>query len=767
MSATPPSSFATASDADAAEHGRDSPWSRAFAAQTVLRFLVDSAVIHPEDWSTLPGESLTILGAADCTDALLRNLIELHLLNPYQAARVQAGTTRGLILGNYRILGRIGAGGLGVVFAAEHIRMRRKVAIKVVPVKAAKQPALVARFLREMRAVAQLDHPNIVAAIDGGVDAAAADGEYDLYYFVMELLTGEDLEQKVQEGVLTIADACSVIYQAASALDAAHQHQLIHRDIKPSNIFVTPEGNAKLLDFGLVRPSVGSGLTMSHDLIGTLDFMAPEQARDATAISIRADIFGLGATLFFALTGQVPFALNGTVPEIVSHRQMQPPRRAGSLREDIPAALDAVLARMMALNPAERYATPQAVMHALLPFLQGNPRELERPAEPRADAQIMPRVLGAPTKRKCVLVVEHDAERRRDLLQTLSANGLDCLEADGLEQTLQLLREGPVEAVLLDADAPDNGGREMLQALRANPPRPNLKVLMTGRCDSADALSVFLGLGADDCLSWPLSDVQLTARVKAAVRHKETQDQVDRLHRQLLEMNVELERSLTVRTSDLTKARNSLVLALARLVEYRSLETLAHLSRMQRYCAALAQDASAHPRLAGQIDQDFIQTLECVAPLHDIGNVGLPDSILLKAGPLNDEERACMQIHTVLGADTLQHVAHRFGAGAGFLQMAIDVARHHHEHFDGTGYPDGLAGVKIPLAARIVAIADSYDSLRSRRAQRPRLSHSATMQIIVDASPGKFDPVLLSAFEACAAQFDHIFCDLPDSIAID
>ena len=166
--------FATASDTR--DGSQNSPWSSVYVAQTFLRFLVDSAVIHPEDWSTLPRESLAILHAADGPDGLLHHLVDLHLLNPYQSARVQAGTTRGLILGNYRILGRIGAGGLGVVFAGEHIRMRRKVAIKVVPVNTAKQPGLVARFLREMCAVAQLDHPNIVAAIDGGVDMARGGG---------------------------------------------------------------------------------------------------------------------------------------------------------------------------------------------------------------------------------------------------------------------------------------------------------------------------------------------------------------------------------------------------------------------------------------------------------------------------------------------------------------------------------------------------------------------------------------------------------------
>ncbi len=209
------------------------------------------------------------------------------------------------------------------------------------------------------------------------------------------------------------------------------------------------------------------------------------------------------------------------------------------------------------------------------------------------------------------------------------------------------------------------------------------------------------------------------------------------------------------------------MLALARLVEYRSTETIAHLSRMQRYCAVLAQEAAALPAFADQIDPDWIQTLECCAPLHDIGNVGLPDHILLKAGRLEKDEHQIMQTHTIIGADTLQNVARRFGAEVGFLHMAIDVARHHHEHFDGTGYPDRLAGKQISLSARIVAIADAYDALRSRRMQRPGLSHAVALQILLEASPGKFDPNLVSAFERCTAQFDRIFRELPDSIQID
>lgn len=126
-----------------------------------------------------------------------------------------------------------------------------------------------------------------------------------------------------------------------------------------------------------------------------------------------------------------------------------------------------------------------------------------------------------------------------------------------------------------------------------------------------------------------------------------------------------------------------------------------------------------------------------------------------------------MQTHTTIGADTLQQVAHQFHASAEFLRMAIDIARHHHEHFDGTGYPGGLAGDAIPLAARILSIADAYDSLRSRRVQRPRLSHASAVQIILEASPGKFDPNLLSAFTTCAPQLERIYREVQDNLALE
>jgi response regulator RpfG family c-di-GMP phosphodiesterase len=219
---------------------------------------------------------------------------------------------------------------------------------------------------------------------------------------------------------------------------------------------------------------------------------------------------------------------------------------------------------------------------------------------------------------------------------------------------------------------------------------------------------------------------------------------------------------LTARDSDLVQARNALVLTLAKLVEHRDNETGAHLVRLQRYSRVLAEAAAASAPFAGQIDPNFVEMLECCAPLHDIGKLGLPDHILLKPGRLTPDERILMQAHTTIGADTLKEVAKQHGFARVFLQMAIDITRHHHERYDGMGYPDGLAGANIPLSARIVAIADVYDALRSRRVYKPALSHGATVQMMTEASSGHFDPSLLQTFLRCAPTFDKVFRELAD-----
>jgi response regulator RpfG family c-di-GMP phosphodiesterase len=734
-------------------------------AQAVLRKLVGSSLVLAEDLEALPEEVQDELLRCEDTELLLGKLIKHGLLTDYQAARIDAGTTFGLVLGNYRVLDRLGAGGMGVVFRAEHVRMRRQVAVKVLPQRGEQDQRLLRRFLTEIRAIAQLQHPNIVAAFDAG---QAADPDADgpvLHFFVMEYVPGTDLQEYVgSEGRLPPAKACDLIHQVAAAVAEAHKHGLVHRDIKPSNVQVTPEGQAKLLDFGLAR-RLQHGMTEPGTLIGTLDYMAPEQVQDAHSVDVRADLYALGGTLYYCLTGEPPFPSQGSVVQELAARLQQEAPSVRAQRPEVPVALDAVIQRLMARRPEDRYQDPQAVLKALLPFLKAELRDHSlSAAEGSAAGQAgITHFEATPHNRTYrVLLVDDEADIRMFCRFVLEAEGLACDEAaDGLE-ALHAVRQKPYDLVILDINLPGMEGPEVCRHLRENPPCPHLKVIMASGGANGDVMAQMLLAGADDFVTKPFSLVQLQARVKAALRLKEAQDRSDVLNRHLIAANRELEDSLGSRNDALVRARNALVLALAKLVEQRASESGAHLLRLQRYCRVLAEEAAQATRFAGQIDAAFIEMLECCAPLHDVGKVSLPDHILLKPGKLDTEERLSMQTHTVIGAETLQEVLEQNGQALGFLRMAIDITRHHHERYDGQGYPDRLAGEAIPLAAQLVAVADVYDALRSRRVYKPAYSHAAAVQMITEASGGQFDPALVQVFLRCAAQLERIYRECPD-----
>ena len=725
--------------------------------------LLSASLILSEDWETIPAQVRDKLLSISEPAEVFFELVENGLLTEYQGGRIEAGTTFGLILGNYRVLDRLGAGGMGVVFRAEHIRMRKQVAIKVLPFSPERNERILRRFFSEIRAIAQLHHPNIVGAIDAG-EVESPDGQGNvLHFFVMEYVGGQDLEHLILEnGPMGVAKACDLMYQVASALAEAHKHNLVHRDIKPSNIQVTPEGQAKLLDFGLAR-HFKTGTTEPGTLLGTLDFMAPEQIKDASTVDIRADIYGLGGVLYWCLTGSKPFASTGNVLQDLALRLQQTVPCLSSKRADVPVELDEVLKRLMALHPEERFGTPQAVMRALLPFLKTDVRDhFLVPLTPMsADCQSHSGNNERPGRVHNILLVDDEPSIRNFCRYVLKSDSLECAEAGGGREALEMIRKKKFDLVLLDVNMMDLSGPEVCQKLREEPPWPNLKIIMASGNANVEVMAHLLLTGADDFITKPFSLSQLKARIKSALRLKDAQDRNDNLNRHLLAVNHELEQSLRAHQSDIVEARNALVLALAKLVERRASETGAHLTRMQFYVRALAEEA-ARTTLTDQIDSNFIELLECCAPLHDIGKVGIPDHILLKPGKLDADEKLIIQTHTVMGAETLQEVARSHGSAMAFLQMAIDIARHHHERFDGTGYPDRLSGVDIPLAARIVAIADVYDALRSRCPYKPALSHNAAVQIIAGDGGKQFDPALLPIFQRSAAAFDAIFTQMPD-----
>ncbi len=344
----------------------------------------------------------------------------------------------------------------------------------------------------------------------------------------------------------------------------------------------------------------------------------------------------------------------------------------------------------------------------------------------------------------------------------LEKERIDCDEAANGKLALEAVRTEAFDLVLLDINMPEMSGLEVLRILRAQPPGPNLKIVMLSGEATPDELSGLLAAGADDYLAKPPSLVQLMARVKAALALKSAQDRMDVLNGNMLALNAELERSVQASTSNMGETRNALLLSLAELAQLRAGGSPAQLPRLQRHCRLLAESAAGRDAFAGQIDANFIAMLECCAPLHDLGVAALPDHILRKAGKFEHDERLIMQTHTTIGADLLQKIARKHRSAVVLLQMAADIARHHHEAYDGNGYPDRLAGNAIPLSARIVAIADVYDALRCRRPHRPALGHYFAVELMTEGSPGRFDPNLLQVFGECASQFDQIVRDMPD-----
>ncbi|HEV3261470.1 MAG TPA: serine/threonine-protein kinase [Gemmataceae bacterium] len=275
----------------------------------------------------------------------------------------------------YRVVGLLGRGGMGTVFKAEHRLMERLVALKVIRKDWTDRPAAVERFRLEVKAAARLAHPNIVAAHD-------AEQAGDVHFLVMEYVEGSSLDRLVEErGPLPVTEACDYARQAALGLQHAFQRGMVHRDIKPQNLLRTPDGQVKVLDFGLARFASESGragaLTHQGAVVGTPDYIAPEQARDARRADIRADIYSLGCTLYHLLAGHPPFP-DGTVLQKLMAQQEREPAPLSELRNDVPPELNRVLARMIAKDPARRYQTPAEAAADLVPFLEAAPAQVAK-----------------------------------------------------------------------------------------------------------------------------------------------------------------------------------------------------------------------------------------------------------------------------------------------------------------------------------------------------------------------------------------------------
>ena len=287
---------------------------------------------------------------------LARLLIQGELLTRFQADSLLQGKYKGFHVGEYRVLQPLGAGGMAAVYLCQHPD-GRKVAVKVLAKERAEDSEIRKRFEREGRTVSALDHPNIVRAFEMGLDAKR-------HFLVMEYVEGATCCSTWSRRAAAHPNACDWIRQAAVALQHIHEMNLVHRDIKPANLLIDKKGTVKVFNMGLAKVFGDDQTILTKRVVGTADFIAPEQTYDSHHVDIRADIYGLGLTFYFLLTGQVPFGTGTVVQKILAQRTMEPPSLT-SVRPEIPAFLAAVVERMIAKDPDFRYQTPAEVIEAL------------------------------------------------------------------------------------------------------------------------------------------------------------------------------------------------------------------------------------------------------------------------------------------------------------------------------------------------------------------------------------------------------------------
>jgi putative two-component system response regulator len=333
-----------------------------------------------------------------------------------------------------------------------------------------------------------------------------------------------------------------------------------------------------------------------------------------------------------------------------------------------------------------------------------------------------------------VLVVEDDDVSAAMLENALSEFGYEVIVArDGCE-AFELIRNGFCRLIVSDWEMPQMTGVELCRRIRARRSGGYVYVvLLTSRVGPHDAVEG-LNAGADDFLTKPFRPQELCVRLRAG------------------------ERILSLESRDVT------IFALAKLAESRDPETGAHLERIREYCRILAETLATRPEFRNSVDGEYVETIYLTSPLHDIGKVGIPDGVLLKPGRLTEEEFEVMKRHTAIGGQTLDAAA-RAHPEARFLQMACDIAWSHHERYDGTGYPRGLAGDRIPLCGRIVAVADVYDALTTERVYKPAYSHETARSIILEGRGTYFDPHLVDAFVEQETQFLAVSRQLAESDA--
>ena len=358
--------------------------------------------------------------------------------------------------------------------------------------------------------------------------------------------------------------------------------------------------------------------------------------------------------------------------------------------------------------------------------------------------------------KKTVLLVD-DSPDNLVLMNDLLKDLYKVKVANSGEKALRIATTGqPPDVVLLDVMMPEMDGYEVCRRLKANPATRNVPIIFLTAKSEVEDEKLGLDLGAVDYITKPISPPITLARVRNHLMLKEHADF-------LRDQNEFLEQEVQERTREVVAIQDVTILAMASMAETRDPETGNHIRRTQFYVKALAERLKEHPRFSAVLSDSYIKLLFKSAPLHDIGKVGIPDRILLKPGRFEPHEFEIMKTHTTLGRAAIEHAERSLGTPMAFLSIAKEIAYSHQEKWDGSGYPEGLAGEAIPVSARLMAVADVYDALISRRVYKEGMPHEKAVQMIVEGKGKHFDPDMVDAFLGLQEEFRAIAARFHDT----
>jgi putative two-component system response regulator len=575
---------------------------------------------------------------------------------------------------------------MATVYRAHHVALDRDVAIKVLPDFFAEEESYRERFQQEARSVARLKHPNILNVFDYGQ-------ENGITYLVLELVEGGTLTERLGSP-MELEDVVRLLRPIASALDHAHSQNIVHRDIKPSNILIHKDGTPVLADFGLARMAGPSqGLTASGTVLGTPEYMSPEQAT-GEALGPGSDQYSLAVVAYEMLTGRVPFQADTPVAVLLSQlSEAMPPAR--ELEGKLSGHIEAALRQGLAKAPADRFPTASQFVAALTPaaWTGGARADFKGTKAARRGAQ-------------SVLVVD-DGAANRELIEACLVD-VDCtirMAEDG-PTALSMIADTTPDLILLDVQMPGMDGYEVCRRVKANSAHRLIPVVMITALDRTDDRVKALDAGADDFMSKPVERVELVARVRSALRLKSVYDSLD--------------------------SAEQVIFALAAAVEAKDPFTGKHTHRV-------AESARHLGTQLGLADAD-LDALSRGGIIHDIGKIGVPDVILLKPASLDCDELVRMRAHPIIG----ERIVRPLRSGASLLP----IIRHHHERFDGGGYPDGLRALDIPQVARILAVCDAFDALVNDRPYRSRRTVDDAIAILADGAGTQWDPEVVGLLQS-------------------